>query len=736
MGQRFVGALCLAAMAVAGCGDDDTHLHADAGPDTGTADAPHGGALGVVEGRLFHALTLEPLAGAQVKVTTDAGEEVVTTDAQGKFETNAPMSQQAKVSSEAYGQVATMKTVAVHEGEASYVELFSMPVGKQTQVDATTGGTVEGPLGASIKLPPDGLAHADGSPVTGMVDVAITPMLPQDPKQLAAKPGKAMGKYGDGTEAKLSPWASMAVTLKQGAAEVNLATGQQAELKMPVADPAAPKTMVLWSLNEVAGEWDHEGALSKVSTQTGAVYKGHVSHFSFWSGERPLDATTCVRGCVTGGSGAARVVALGVDALFREEATTDRDGCFAVDVPVGGRVRLQAAGRNGSSGRMVVEVAEGSGSADDPSTCQDVGALDMVPAQVQDEGCPLGMKLCNGRCADTSSDTLHCGGCGTNCTAAEGLEGLDGVACVEGACGCPPSRPTMATDLDGNPEACVDALTDERHCGDPPVECADTEECVDGVCVALECPDGTDACQVCDEFEVCRTECIDPDDDARHCGGCLQLGGVDCSFELSGSACIQGTCECPSGSTLCDIPDVFVGCVDLSSDMEHCGACGSGCYGEFPGYTCMDGQCTCEGALTDCYPDDESFAFCVDTQWDSYDCGGCGEEFSCFDGYCVEGTCVTELPECDGNLTYCQGECVDVTTSAEHCGYCGNACGPNEVCSSEGTPYCACDPNDPTTTEQCRGEGCIDLTTDTRHCGRCDNACGIGQRCEQGVCVF
>ncbi|MCZ7682509.1 MAG: hypothetical protein M5U28_28425 [Sandaracinaceae bacterium] len=37
-------------------------------------------------------------------------------------------------------------------------------------------------------------------------------------------------------------------------------------------------------------------------------------------------------------------------------------------------------------------------------------------------------------------------------------------------------------------------------------------------------------------------------------------------------------------------------------------------------------------------------------------------------------------PTCDPSLTACDGECVDIETSLEHCGGCGNACAATDVC--------------------------------------------------------
>lgn len=85
-------------------------------------------------------------------------------------------------------------------------------------------------------------------------------------------------------------------------------------------------------------------------------------------------------------------------------------------------------------------------------------------------------------------------------------------------------------------------------------------------------------------------------------------------------------------------------------------------------------------------------------------------------------------PACTAPETACEGQCVDTATSALHCGGCGLACGPGEVCSAGAcTLYC------PESQKLC-GDACIDPMTDRDHCGTCDSACGDGEICMNAAC--
>ena len=74
-------------------------------------------------------------------------------------------------------------------------------------------------------------------------------------------------------------------------------------------------------------------------------------------------------------------------------------------------------------------------------------------------------------------------------------------------------------------------------------------------------------------------------------------------------------------------------CVDLASDAENCGGCGSYCVPHDE--VCFSGQClpgSCPTGLTSCVD------ACVDTKTDRLSCGACGR--ACPTGHlCASGTC-------------------------------------------------------------------------------------------------
>ncbi|MBI5517259.1 MAG: hypothetical protein HY909_26025 [Deltaproteobacteria bacterium] len=78
----------------------------------------------------------------------------------------------------------------------------------------------------------------------------------------------------------------------------------------------------------------------------------------------------------------------------------------------------------------------------------------------------------------------------------------------------------------------------------------------------------------------------------------------------------------------------------------------------------------------------------------------------------------------------CSLECVDVSGSSEHCGRCGNPCGPGRACI-RGTCMALVSCSAP---RMMCGDVCVNPQSDNAHCGVCNNRCAPGIVCTGGVC--
>ncbi len=130
---------------------------------------------------------------------------------------------------------------------------------------------------------------------------------------------------------------------------------------------------------------------------------------------------------------------------------------------------------------------------------------------------------------------------------------------------------------------------------------------------------------------------------------------------------------------------------------------------------------------------------CVDLRSSAAHCGVCNR--ACAMGQvCSNSACVTT---CAGGLSNCSGACVDIFSSAAHCGGCGSACAlanATQTCSGGTCGVGACLPG----FANCNGmtaDGCeVNITTSATNCNGCNNSCltlpgVLVSGCANGVCA-
>lgn len=217
---------------------------------------------------------------------------------------------------------------------------------------------------------------------------------------------------------------------------------------------------------------------------------------------------------------------------------------------------------------------------------------------------------------------------------------------------------------------------------------------------------------------------------------------------------------CPSGQTRCGAT-----CVDTRVSMAHCGRCDNACPvgGANTVGLCREGACavTCAAGFENCDTDPANgcetptgFArtcdgACVDVRVSVNHCGACGAACRitatnghamarCADRRC-ELACEPGYADCDG--TFANG-CEADLSGTVHCGRCGGFCpelpGASAVCRA-GACGTTCQAN----RGDCDGDaanGCeANLASSVTNCGGCGVVCpmttGATPTCRDGVCV-
>jgi hypothetical protein len=285
------------------------------------------------------------------------------------------------------------------------------------------------------------------------------------------------------------------------------------------------------------------------------------------------------------------------------------------------------------------------------SRCVD-GACELECLSEPDIFNPVDWRNCNGLVDDgceinVLSDAKNCGACGNACA--------DGVACIEGKCGCPPGKIACHG-------RCTDPQSDDNNCGgcgnvcEPPDGACDPMPagayygCFAGTCGHLKCADRSADCNGDLSSASCGGDgCEVPDimSDRDNCGGCgIRCGAKEeCVDEGNGPECAVpcarfGRTACPGG------------CYDLLTDVNACGGCNSPCRPPGPNQTraCKKGLCAyeCQPGFADCNGDPADGCE-TNLRVHPGNCGACGNTCDMTAGQpCVEGQCLMTTCEPGG----------------------------------------------------------------------------------------
>ncbi len=130
---------------------------------------------------------------------------------------------------------------------------------------------------------------------------------------------------------------------------------------------------------------------------------------------------------------------------------------------------------------------------------------------------------------------------------------------------------------------------------------------------------------------------------------------------------------------------------------------------------CTDGQSQCDGV-------------CVELQASDEHCGACGDACEA-EHRCAEGRCVEDggTDACSEDQAECGGHCVDLEADPRNCGDCEVQCATEQVCADGA---CACADG----LTECDG-ACVDVLSDRTHCGTCESSCSPAQLCVEGACA-
>jgi len=227
----------------------------------------------------------EPISEAEVLCHTCVTELRIETDEKGYFLFEEVEHQ----GTSAYVSVSYPKTfkafrrLGVIPNKLNYTEIQLNEKTNIGTLSSDVGGLLTHSSTASVNLPANGIADADGNAYSGDYEVFMSWIRPDADNLSQNMVGDFSGIDVDNNVVALTTYGMLVVELldDQGN-ELNLQTDNIATLKFPVPDDLignAPETIPLWSYNEEFGYWVEEGQANLVDN----FYVGDVPHFSAWN---------------------------------------------------------------------------------------------------------------------------------------------------------------------------------------------------------------------------------------------------------------------------------------------------------------------------------------------------------------------------------------------------------------------------------------------------------------------
>lgn len=187
-----------------------------------------------------------------------------------------------------------------------FLDITMLMRGFTQTFDADTDASLTGTDGASVSVTAGSFVDENGAPVTGDVELTITPVDISRSASVAAFPGEFSGVLeGEMDDSPIVSLGAAEYEFSQNGQPVHLETGQTADILIPIyiatyqdgTAIAVGDTIPLWSLNQDTGLWEQEGIGTVVASDyspTGLAMVATVSHFSWWNCDVSMNAAQAI----------------------------------------------------------------------------------------------------------------------------------------------------------------------------------------------------------------------------------------------------------------------------------------------------------------------------------------------------------------------------------------------------------------------------------------------------------
>ncbi len=315
--------------------------------------------------------------------------------------------------------------VNVYKGFTSFLPVKMKLRTKTETIDGSAGGTASGPQGAAITTPPAAFVDSTGAPVSGQVEVSLTPLDPAKPEEAAACPGELSGQTIDGTTVPLISYGVLDILVTKNGEPLQIASGKTVDLAIPAASAGTlPAAASLWYYDEKQARWLEVSGQATYDAGTN-TFSATVSHLTSYTAARAIDPS-CVNGMVRDAQGkpavGATVTAQKGDSLDSQGiyalTQTDENGNFCLTTEREKPVLLTVTDASGTITTRAF-TASASSSNQYPADCSQTSCLQLktIVTGTPDPGQNPGIADCNydpstnpfiGTCAQGLGDFYVC----------------------------------------------------------------------------------------------------------------------------------------------------------------------------------------------------------------------------------------------------------------------------------------------------------------------------------------
>ena len=234
--------------------------------------------------------TGEPIERATV-FSNLSQDQQLTTDSMGYYSLTVELNERQVITFKAAGKV-PQHLIVTPKTHAQIFNVTLVDIAPPVPISSDLGGRAES-LGAAVTIPPDSLIDSTGQPVTGVVNVELTPF-DVTTDQIAFMPGDYTGIDENGEDIHMESFGFVKIRVMQGEEELQLQEGAMATLDVPIAAAqvaTSPDQIPLWNFDEELGTWIQKGVAVKLQLESGQwVYRGELVSFgSFWNCDQVME---------------------------------------------------------------------------------------------------------------------------------------------------------------------------------------------------------------------------------------------------------------------------------------------------------------------------------------------------------------------------------------------------------------------------------------------------------------